>query len=62
VRKFLTLSILIFSSSFFVIPNSNAAQVVRISEPTHRLSDGVFFNDALAQKLTPAGSLAKWFI
>ena len=59
MRKFLTLSILIFSSSFFVIPNSNAAQVVKISEPTHRLSDGVFFNDALAQKLTPTGSLGE---
>jgi hypothetical protein len=59
VRKFLTLSILIFLSSFFVIPNSNAAQTVKISEPTHRLSDGVFFNDSLAQKLTPAGSLGQ---
>ena len=59
MRKFLTLSILIFSSSFFVIPNSNAAQVVKISEPTHRLSDGVFFNDSLAQKLTPTGSLGE---
>ena len=59
MRKFLTLSILIFSSSFFVIPNSNAAQTVKISEPTHRLSDGVFFNDSLAQKLTPAGSLGQ---
>ena len=59
MRKFLTLSILIFLSSFFVIPNSNATQVVKISEPTHRLSDGVFFNDSLAQKLTPAGSLGQ---
>ena len=59
MRKFLTLSILIFLSSFFVIPNSNAAQTVKISEPTHRLSDGVFFNDLLAQKLTPAGSLGQ---
>ncbi len=59
MRKFLTLSLLIFLSSFFVIPNSNAAQTVKISEPTHRLSDGVFFNDSLAQKLTPAGSLGQ---
>jgi hypothetical protein len=59
VRKFLTLSILIFSSSFFVIPNSNAAQTIKISEPTHRSSDGVFFNDVLAQKLTPTGSLGQ---
>ena len=59
MRKFLILSVLIFSSSFFVIPNSNAAQTIKISEPTHRLSDGVFFNDVLAQKLTPTGSLGQ---
>ena len=43
----------------FFIPSTNAAQVVKISEPTHRLSDGVFFNDLLAQKLTPTGSLGQ---
>jgi len=59
VRKFLTLSALIFLSSFILIPNTNAAQVVKISEPTHRLADGVFFNDLLAQKLAPSGSLGQ---
>ena len=59
MRKFLTLSVLIFLSSFILIPNTNAAQVVKISEPTHRLSDGVFFNDLLAQKLAPSGSLGQ---
>jgi len=59
VRKFLTFSALIFLSSFIIIPNANAAQVVKISEPTHRLSDGVFFNDLLAQKLAPSGSLGQ---
>ena len=59
MRKFLTLSALIFLSSFIIIPNANAAQVVKISEPTHRLSDGVFFNDLLAQKLAPSGSLGQ---
>ena len=59
MRKFLTLSALIFLSSFIVIPNTNAAQVIKISEPTHRLSDGVFFNDLLAQKLAPSGSLGQ---
>jgi hypothetical protein len=59
VRKFLTLSVLIFLSSFIIIPNANATQVVKISEPTHRLSDGVFFNDLLAQKLAPSGSLGQ---
>jgi hypothetical protein len=59
VRKFLTLSALIYLSSLILIPNTNAAQVVKISEPTHRLSDGVFFNDLLAQKLAPSGSLGQ---
>jgi hypothetical protein len=59
VRKFLTLSALIFLSSFILIPNTNAAQAVKISEPTHRLADGVFFNDLLAQKLAPSGSLGQ---
>jgi len=59
VRKFLTLSALICLSSFILIPNTNAAQAVKISEPTHRLSDGVFFNDLLAQKLAPSGSLGQ---
>lgn len=59
MRKFLILSVSIFLSSLFFIPNTNAAQVVKLSEPTHRLSDGVFFNDLLAQKLTPAGSLGQ---
>ena len=59
MRKFLTLSVLIFLSSFILIPNTNAAQVVKISEPTHRLSDGIFFNDLLAQKLAPSGSLGQ---
>ncbi len=59
MRKFLTLSVLISLSSLFFITNTSAAQVVKISEPTHRLSDGVFFNDLLAQKLTPAGSLGQ---
>ena len=59
MRKFLTLSALICLSSFILIPNTNAAQAVKISEPTHRLSDGVFFNDLLAQKLAPSGSLGQ---
>ncbi len=59
MRKFLTLSVLIFLSSFIIIPNANAAQVIKISEPTHRLADGVFFNDLLAQKLAPSGILGQ---
>ncbi len=59
MRKFLTLSLLIFLSSFTIISNANAAQVVKISEPTHRLSDGVFFDNLLVQKLAPSGSLGQ---
>lgn len=59
MRKFLTLSLLIFLSSFTITSNANAAQVVKISEPTHRLADGVFFDDLLVQKLAPSGSLGQ---
>jgi hypothetical protein len=57
VRRFLTLLITFLLLTFFISPTSNAATVVVISEPTHRLSDGVFFDDLLAQKLTPTGEL-----
>lgn len=57
MRRFLTLLITFLLLTFFISPTSNAATVVVISEPTHRLSDGVFFDDLLAQKLTPTGEL-----
>jgi len=57
VRRFLTLLITFLTLTFFLSPTSNAATVVVISEPTHRLSDGVFFDDLLAQKLAPNGEL-----
>jgi len=57
VRRFLTLLITFLLLTFFISPTSNAATVVVISEPTHRLSDGVFFDDLLAQKLAPTGEL-----
>ena len=59
MRKIVTFLLLIFSSHFFSTPNTGAAEVIKISEPTHKLSDGVFFNDSLAQKLTPTGSLGQ---
>jgi len=37
--------------------NANAAAVVKISEPTHRLSNGVFIDDQLATQLLPNGDL-----
>jgi hypothetical protein len=44
---------------FFAIPiqSVNAAEVVSITEPTHRLIDGKFFDDVLATKLLPGGEL-----
>lgn len=57
MRRFLTLLITFLLSTFFISTTSNAATVVVITEPTHRLSDGVFFDDLLAQKLAPTGEL-----
>ena len=59
MRKHLTLIISFVLISFFVTPAANSAQVVVITEPTHRLSDGVFFDDLLSFELTPAGRLGR---
>ena len=37
--------------------NANAVAVVKISEPTHRLSNGVFIDHQLATQLLPNGDL-----
>jgi len=58
VRKFL-----IFTLSLFLLTpiitstGASAAQEVKISEPTHRLSSGVFIDDQLASKLLPGGEI-----
>ena len=57
MRKFLTLIISFVLISLFVSPAANSAPVVVITEPTHRLSNGVFLDDELATKLNPAGEL-----
>jgi hypothetical protein len=59
VRKFLTLIISSVLISLFISPAANSAPVVVITEPTHRLSDGVFFDDQLSFELTPAGRLGQ---
>ena len=51
---FITFLLTTYLSSF---STANAAEVVKISEPTHRLSNGVFIDDLLATKLLPAGDL-----
>jgi len=45
--------------SLFISPAANSASIVVITEPTHRLSDGVFFDDQLSFELTPAGQLGR---
>ena len=57
MRKVLTLlTVLLFSNTFLTTP-AQAVQEIVITEPTHRLSDGVFFDDELATKLAPTGEL-----
>jgi len=59
VRRFLTLIISFVLISLFISPAANSASIVVITEPTHRLSDGVFFDDQLSFELTPAGQLGR---
>ena len=59
MRKFLTLIISSVLISLFISPAANSASIVVITEPTHRLSDGVFFDDQLSFELTPAGQLGR---
>ena len=57
MRKVLTLLTLLLLSNTFLTTPAQAVQEIVITEPTHRLSDGVFFDDELAAKLAPAGEL-----
>ena len=57
MRRILTLLISFVLISFSISPVANGASMVIITEPTHRLSNGVFFDDELATKLNPAGEL-----
>ena len=59
MRRILTLTISSVLISLFISPVANSASVVVITEPTHRLSDGVFFDDQLSFELTPAGRLGQ---
>ena len=44
-------------NSVLISSPASAAQNVKISEPTHRLSSGVFIDDQLASKLLPDGEI-----
>jgi len=58
VRKFLIIAISLFLlNPIFITSNASAAEVVKISEATHRLSSGVFIDDQLASKLLPTGEI-----
>jgi len=57
VRRALLLIFALLLPNLFMAPHANAVQEIVITEPTHRLSDGVFIDDQLAQKLLPTGEL-----
>jgi hypothetical protein len=57
VRKVLTFITLILLPNTLLAAPARAVQEIVISEPTHRLADGVFFDNELAAKLTPTGEL-----
>ncbi len=57
MRRALLLIFALLLPNLFLIPQANAVQEIVITEPTHRLSDGVFIDDQLAQKLSPNGEL-----
>ena len=57
MRRALLLIFALLLPNLFFIPHANAIQEIVITEPTHRLSDGVFIDDQLAQSLSPNGEL-----
>ena len=57
MRRALLLIFALLLPNLFFLPHANAIQEIVITEPTHRLSDGVFIDDQLAQKLSPNGEL-----
>ena len=56
---FATFLTLFISPLSFLTPAAHSAVIVKITEPTHRLSNGVFIDDLMAQKLQPEGELGK---
>ena len=57
MRRALLLIFALLLPNLFFLPHANAIQEIVITEPTHRLSDGVFIDDQLARKLSPNGEL-----
>ena len=56
MRKIL---LLVLAFSILSIAPVRAAVTITISEPTHRLSPGIFLDDTLAQEIAPTGRLGK---
>jgi hypothetical protein len=54
VSKLITLLLLL---NTLLLSPAQAVQEIVITEPTHRLADGSFFDDELATKLSPTGEL-----
>ncbi len=57
MRKLFTSFLVLLLLSIFSPNQAVAATVVKITDVTHRLSDGVFINDDLVAKLKPSGEL-----
>ena len=57
MRRALLLIFALLLPNLFFLAHANAIQEIVITEPTHRLSDGVFIDDQLARKLSPNGEL-----
>jgi hypothetical protein len=57
VRKLFTSLLVLLLLSIFNPNQAVATVVVKITDVTHRLSDGVFINDDLVAKLKPSGEL-----
>ena len=57
MRKVFTLLTIALLSNTLLTTPAQAVQEIVITEPTHRLSDGTFFDDELATKLAPTGQL-----
>jgi len=58
MKKFL-IALTSLVTLFIALPGASAELPTVLSEPTHRLLDGRFIDDVLAQKLAPNGQLGK---
>lgn len=57
MKRIFLFTLTLLLPTLFSIPQAQAVQEIVITEPTYRMSDGVFIDDQLALKLAPSGSL-----